>query len=276
MRQKESQKHRFLEGTANSSWVASRACSHGPRGLARRSPAPSPAKPTSPSSRSAARFVRCSSASAPRAFPTLEQVEGATILIGEIDAVGSRRRPGGGRRARTDPAGSPWRWTASVERAYLLRHNRPDVLDPALLRPRRFDRRIVRQPSGRERREALFARTKKIPLPRRHIWPRRAGTSGFSGADLANWEQRRSTPRYNERSSHGGLRTTPGQVAGNAPSMIINDEKKVTAVHEAGHALLFRPTPTRSQGHDHPAAWRRRDDAAAVEASTTTRALPTD
>jgi cell division protease FtsH len=124
--------------------------------------------------------------------------------------------------------------------------NRPDVLDPALLRPGRFDRRIVvNRPDVKGREGILAVHTKKIPLcddVNIHVLAR--GTSGFSGADLANLvnEAALNAARYNQKT----VRMLDFEFAkdkvlmgSERRSMIISDaEKRVTAVHEAGHALL--------------------------------------
>ena len=124
--------------------------------------------------------------------------------------------------------------------------NRPDVLDPALLRPGRFDRRIVvNRPDVKGREGILAVHTKKIPLAddvNIHVLAR--GTSGFSGADLANLvnEAALNAARYNQkvvRMQDFEFAKDKVLMGSERRSMIINDEeKKVTAIHEAGHALL--------------------------------------
>jgi cell division protease FtsH len=124
--------------------------------------------------------------------------------------------------------------------------NRPDVLDPALLRPGRFDRRIVvNRPDVKGREGILTVHTRKIPMSDDVDVPVLArGTSGFSGADLANLvnEAALNAARYNRKT----VRMIDFEFAkdkvlmgSERRSMIISDEeKKITAVHEAGHALL--------------------------------------
>ena len=124
--------------------------------------------------------------------------------------------------------------------------NRPDVLDPALLRPGRFDRRIVVNPPDVKGREGILAvHTRKIPLSddvNIHVLAR--GTSGFSGADLANLvnEAALNAARYNQktvRMSDFEFAKDKVMMGSERRSMIISDEeKKITAIHEAGHALL--------------------------------------
>jgi cell division protease FtsH len=122
----------------------------------------------------------------------------------------------------------------------------PTVLDPALLRPGRFDRRIVvNRPDVKGREGILAVHTKKIPLAddvNIHVLAR--GSSGFSGADLANLvnEAALNAARYNQkvvRMLDFEFAKDKVMMGSERRSMIINDEeKKVTAVHEAGHALL--------------------------------------
>jgi len=124
--------------------------------------------------------------------------------------------------------------------------NRPDVLDPALLRPGRFDRRIVvNRPDVKGREGILAVHTKKIPLAddvNIHVIAR--GSSGFSGADLANLvnEAALNAARYNQkvvRMHDFEFAKDKVLMGSERRSMIISEEeKKVTAIHEAGHALL--------------------------------------
>ncbi|MEK7860741.1 MAG: AAA family ATPase, partial [Chloroflexota bacterium] len=124
--------------------------------------------------------------------------------------------------------------------------NRPDVLDPALLRPGRFDRRIVVIPPDVKGREGILqVHTRKIPLSddvNVHVLAR--GTSGFTGADLANLvnEAALNAARYNQkvvRMADFEFAKDKVLMGTERRSMIISEEeKKVTAVHEAGHATL--------------------------------------
>jgi cell division protease FtsH len=124
--------------------------------------------------------------------------------------------------------------------------NRPDVLDPALLRPGRFDRRIVvNRPDVKGREGILGVHTRKIPLSDDVDVPVLArGTSGFSGADLANLVNEAAL--YAARCNQKTVRQIDFEFAkdkvlmgSERRSMIISDaEKRITAIHEAGHALL--------------------------------------
>jgi cell division protease FtsH len=174
------------------------------------------------------------------------------IFIDEIDAVGRHRGAGlgGGHDEREQTLNQllvEMDGFESNEGVILVAAtNRPDVLDPALLRPGRFDRRIVvNRPDVKGREGILSVHTKKIPLADDvdiHVLAR--GTSGFSGADLANLvnEAALNAARYNKKTvSMADFEFAKDKVLMGAErrSMIISDEeKKVTAIHEAGHALL--------------------------------------
>jgi cell division protease FtsH len=124
--------------------------------------------------------------------------------------------------------------------------NRPDVLDPALLRPGRFDRRIVvNRPDVKGREGILAVHTKKIPLSDDvDIAILARGSSGFSGADLANLvnEAALNAARYNQkvvRMLDFEFAKDKVLMGAERRSMIISEnEKRITAIHEAGHALL--------------------------------------
>ena len=174
------------------------------------------------------------------------------IFIDEIDAVGRQRGAGlgGGHDEREQTLNQllvEMDGFESNEGVILVAAtNRPDVLDPALLRPGRFDRRIVvNRPDVRGREGILAVHTKKIPLSDDvDISVLARGTSGFCGADLANLvnEAALNAARYSMKS----VRMLDFEFAKDKvlmgterKSMIISDqEKRVTAIHEAGHALL--------------------------------------
>jgi len=174
------------------------------------------------------------------------------VFIDEIDAVGRHRGAGlgGGHDEREQTLNQllvEMDGFESNEGVILVAAtNRPDVLDPALLRPGRFDRRIVvNRPDVKGREGILAVHTKKIPLSddvNIHILAR--GTSGFSGADLANLvnEAALNAARYNQkvvRMLDFEFAKDKVLMGSERRSMIISEEeKKVTAVHEAGHALL--------------------------------------
>jgi cell division protease FtsH len=174
------------------------------------------------------------------------------VFIDEIDAVGRHRGAGlgGGHDEREQTLNQllvEMDGFESNEGVILVAAtNRPDVLDPALLRPGRFDRRIVvNRPDVKGREGILTVHTRKIPMADDvDVQVLARGTSGFSGADLANLvnEAALNAARYNRKT----VRMIDFEFAkdkvlmgSERRSMIISDEeKKITAVHEAGHALL--------------------------------------
>ena len=174
------------------------------------------------------------------------------VFLDEIDAVGRHRGAGlgGGHDEREQTLNQllvEMDGFESNEGVILVAAtNRPDVLDPALLRPGRFDRRIVvNRPDVKGREGILAVHTKKIPLAddvNIHVLAR--GSSGFSGADLANLvkEAALNAARYNQkvvRMHDFEFAKDKVLMGSERRSMIISEEeKKVTAVHEAGHALL--------------------------------------
>ena len=174
------------------------------------------------------------------------------VFIDEIDAVGRHRGAGlgGGHDEREQTLNQllvEMDGFESNEGVILVAAtNRPDVLDPALLRPGRFDRRIVvNRPDVKGREGILNVHTRKIPMSDDVEVPVLArGTAGFSGADLANLvnEAALNAARYNQKTvrMHDFEFAKDKVLMGSERrSMIISDaEKKVTAIHEAGHALL--------------------------------------
>ena len=135
--------------------------------------------------------------------------------------------------------------------------NRPDVLDPALLRPGRFDRRVVvNRPDVRGREEILRVHTRKIPLADDvDLSVLARGTPGFSGADLANMvnEAALSAARQNRKAVlmyDFELAKDKVLMGVERKSLILTDEeKKVTAYHEAGHALVASKLPNSDPLH---------------------------
>ncbi len=174
------------------------------------------------------------------------------VFIDEIDAVGRHRGAGlgGGHDEREQTLNQllvEMDGFESNEGVILVAAtNRPDVLDPALLRPGRFDRRIVvNRPDVKGREGILGVHTRKIPMSDDVEVPVLArGTAGFSGADLANLvnEAALNAARYNQKvvRMHDFEYAKDKVLMGSERrSMIISDEeKRVTAIHEAGHALL--------------------------------------
>jgi len=179
------------------------------------------------------------------------------IFMDEIDAVGRHRGAGlgGGHDEREQTLNQllvEMDGFESNEGVILVAAtNRPDVLDPALLRPGRFDRRVVvPRPDVKGREGILAIHVRKIPLgPDVDIGVTARSTPGFSGADLANLvnEAALNAARLNKKMvSMDDFETAKDKVLMGAvrKSLIISDhEKRVTAYHEAGHALVAAMTP---------------------------------
>ena len=174
------------------------------------------------------------------------------VFIDEIDAVGRHRGAGlgGGHDEREQTLNQllvEMDGFESNEGVILVAAtNRPDVLDPALLRPGRFDRRIVvNRPDVKGREGILVVHTRKIPMADDvEIGVLARGSAGFSGADLANLvnEAALNAARYNQkvvRMHDFEFAKDKVLMGSERRSMVISDaEKRVTAIHEAGHALL--------------------------------------
>jgi cell division protease FtsH len=180
------------------------------------------------------------------------------IFIDEIDAVGRHRGAGlgGGHDEREQTLNQLLVEMDGFEGnegvIVIAATNRPDVLDPALLRPGRFDRQVVVPlPDVRGREQILKVHMRKVPLAenvKASIIAR--GTPGFSGADLANLvnEAALFAARANKRLVEmDDLEKAKDKIMMGAErrSMVMNEEeKKLTAYHEAGHAIVGRSMPS--------------------------------
>jgi cell division protease FtsH len=185
------------------------------------------------------------------------------IFIDEIDAVGRHRGAGlgGGHDEREQTLNQLLVEMDGFESndgvILIASTNRPDVLDPALLRPGRFDRRVVvSRPDVRGREGILKVHTRKIPLGEDvDISVLARGTPGFTGADLANLvnEAALNAARYNKKVvSMADFELAKDKVLMGAErkSMVIsNEEKRVTAYHEAGHTLVGLKVPSADPVH---------------------------
>jgi cell division protease FtsH len=179
------------------------------------------------------------------------------IFIDEIDAVGRHRGAGlgGGHDEREQTLNQLLVEMDGFESndgvILMAATNRPDVLDPALLRPGRFDRRVVvSRPDVRGREEILRVHTRKIPMADDvdlSILAR--GTPGFSGADLANMvnEAALAAARANRKSVMQldfELAKDKVLMGAERKSMLLTEEeKRNTAYHEAGHTLVAARLP---------------------------------
>ncbi len=185
------------------------------------------------------------------------------IFIDEIDAVGRHRGAGlgGGHDEREQTLNQllvemdGFEGTEGI--IVIAATNRPDVLDPALLRPGRFDRQVVVPlPDVRGREQILKVHMRKVPTAedvKASVLAR--GTPGFSGADLANLvnEAALFAARSNKRlvDMHD-LEKAKDKIMMGAErrSMVMSDdEKKLTAYHESGHAIVGRLVPQHDPVH---------------------------
>ena len=180
------------------------------------------------------------------------------IFIDEIDAVGRHRGAGlgGGHDEREQTLNQLLVEMDGFEGnegvIVIAATNRPDVLDPALLRPGRFDRQVVVPlPDVRGREQILRVHMRKVPMAdnaKASVIAR--GTPGFSGADLANLvnEAALFAARGNKRLvDMEDLEKAKDKIMMGAErrSMVMSeDEKKLTAYHEAGHAIVGRSMPS--------------------------------
>ena len=185
------------------------------------------------------------------------------IFIDEIDAVGRHRGAGlgGGHDEREQTLNQllvEMDGFESNEGVILMAAtNRPDVLDPALLRPGRFDRRVVvSRPDVRGREEILRVHTRKIPLAEDvDLSVLARGTPGFSGADLANMvnEAALAAARQNRKAVlqyDFELAKDKVLMGVERKSLLLTDEeKRNTAYHEAGHALVAAKMPNSDPLH---------------------------
>jgi len=179
------------------------------------------------------------------------------IFIDEIDAVGRHRGAGmgGGHDEREQTLNQLLVEMDGFESnegvIMIAATNRPDVLDPALLRPGRFDRRVVvPRPDLRGRLEILKIHTRRVPLADDVDLELQArGVPGMVGADLQNLVNEAAllaARRDATRVAHEDFENAKDKVlmGSERRSMIISDEdKRVTAYHEAGHALVALLTP---------------------------------
>ncbi|MCI1730273.1 MAG: ATP-dependent zinc metalloprotease FtsH [Chiayiivirga sp.] len=179
------------------------------------------------------------------------------IFIDEIDAVGRHRGAGlgGGHDEREQTLNQLLVEMDGFEGGegviVIAATNRPDVLDPALLRPGRFDRQVVVPlPDVRGREQIIKVHMRKVPLDADVVPMTIArGTPGFSGADLANLvnEAALFAARENAkevRMEHFDKARDKILMGAERRSMAMSeDEKKLTAYHEAGHAIVGRLVP---------------------------------
>jgi cell division protease FtsH len=191
-------------------------------------------------------------------FEQAKQASPCIIFMDEIDAVGRHRGAGlgGGHDEREQTLNQLLVEMDGFEMKdniiLIAATNRPDILDPALLRPGRFDRQIVvDRPDRNGRRQILEVHTKGKPIDKSTVDldTLAAGTPGFTGADLANLVNeaallaaRRGKKAIGEQELEEGIMRV---IAGpeKKTRLLSEHERKVTAYHEMGHALVGHHLP---------------------------------
>jgi cell division protease FtsH len=192
-------------------------------------------------------------------FAQAKQAAPAIIFIDELDAVGRSRAAGGSNisgghdereqtlnQILTEMDGFDPRTGVIV----LGATNRPEILDPALLRPGRFDRRVTVQPPDRAGREAILkVHTRSVPLaPEVDLGAIASATPGMVGADLANLVNEAAllaARRNHEKVTRDDLSDALERIVLGAERkvMISAEDRRRTAYHEAGHAIVGMLTP---------------------------------
>ncbi len=185
------------------------------------------------------------------------------VFIDEIDAVGRHRGAGygGGNDEREQTLNQLLvemdGFEANEGVILLAATNRPDVLDPALLRPGRFDRQVqVPLPDIKGREKILFVHSRKTPLgPDVDLRIIARGTPGFSGADIANLVNEaalmaaRTGKRFLTMEDFEYSKDKVMMGAERRSMVMTEDEKKLTAFHEAGHAVVGLNVPQHDPIH---------------------------
>uniref|UniRef100_C6E455 ATP-dependent zinc metalloprotease FtsH n=1 Tax=Geobacter sp. (strain M21) TaxID=443144 RepID=C6E455_GEOSM len=195
-------------------------------------------------------------------FATARKSLPSIIFIDELDAVGRSRGAGfgGGHDEREQTLNQLLSemdgFDPHTELVVISATNRPDVLDPALLRPGRFDRTVViERPDWRDREKILRVHTKKVPLGADvDLAVIAKGTPGMTGADLEGLVNEAAILTARENKHIVGLdeleRAKDKILMGGERHMVISDEeRRITAYHEAGHALVARLLPSTDPVH---------------------------
>ncbi len=215
------------------------------------------------------------------------------IFIDEIDAVGRHRGAGlgGGNDEREQTLNQLLvemdGFEANEGVIIIAATNRPDVLDPALMRPGRFDRQIVvPNPDVVGREKILRVHVRKVPLaPDVDLKVIARGTPGFSGADLMNLVNEaallaaRRGKRIVTMSEFEDAKDKVMMGAERRTLVMTDDEKRLTAYHEAGHAIVALNVPghrSGPQGDDHSARTCARHGHAAARAGQAVHELRAD
>ncbi len=189
-------------------------------------------------------------------FTNAKKAAPSIVFIDELDAVGRSRGAGfgGGHDEREQTLNQLLSEMDGFDRheevIVLAATNRPDVLDPALLRPGRFDRHVViERPDWRDREKILQVHTRKITMNGRiDLGVIARGTPGMTGADLENLVNEAAILASRENASAVTMehveKAKDKILMGNERKMIISpEEKRISAYHEAGHTLVARLIP---------------------------------
>ncbi len=184
-------------------------------------------------------------------FTTAKKAQPAIIFIDEIDAIGRQRGVGimGGHDEREQTLNQILvemdGFTPNEQLVVIAATNRPDILDPALVRPGRFDRRVMLSlPDLAGRKAILSIHAKNKPFVKNVDWEKAARrTVGFSGADLENMlnEAAILAARVGKKAiemSHLEEAATKVKLGPEKKRLQTEDDKKITAYHESGHALV--------------------------------------
>ena len=208
-------------------------------------------------------FVGVGAARVRDMFETAKKNEPCIIFIDEIDAVGRQRGAGlgGGNDEREQTLNQMLvemdGFDSGANVIVIAATNRPDVLDPALLRPGRFDRQVVVPlPDIRGRDHILNVHMRKIPVGKEiDSMVIARGTPGFSGADLANLVNEaalfaaRRNARVVEMCDFENAKDKIMMGAERRAMVMSEDERRNTAYHESGHALVARLLPKSDPVH---------------------------
>ncbi|MDR1887782.1 MAG: ATP-dependent zinc metalloprotease FtsH [Zoogloeaceae bacterium] len=202
-------------------------------------------------------FVGVGAARVRDMFENAKKQAPCIVFIDEIDAVGRHRGAGlgGGNDEREQTLNQLLvemdGFEGQTSIIVIAATNRPDILDPALLRPGRFDRQVVVSlPDIRGREQILLVHMRKIPLHedvKADVIAR--GTPGFSGADLANLVNEaalfaaRGNKRLVDMEDFENAKDKIMMGAERRSMVMTEDEKKNTAYHESGHAVVAKLTP---------------------------------
>jgi cell division protease FtsH len=202
-------------------------------------------------------FVGVGAARVRDMFEQAKKAAPCIIFIDEIDAVGRQRGAGlgGGNDEREQTLNQLLvemdGFEASVGVIVIAATNRPDVLDPALLRPGRFDRQVVVPlPDIRGREQILKVHMRKVPLGTDvDALVLARGTPGFSGADLANLVNEaalfaaRANKRLVDMEDFERAKDKIYMGAERRSMVMTEDERRATAYHESGHAVVAKSLP---------------------------------